>query len=56
MFFSNGQPLQNHWISYSKGPRLKSLLKSNPLTINSTDADTYNVLLTLLHVNQLTIS
>ena len=31
MFFSNGQPLQNHWISYTKGPRLK-ILKSNPLT------------------------
>ena len=29
--FSNGQPLQNHWISYTKGPRLK-ILKSNPLT------------------------
>ena len=25
------QPLQNHWISYTKGPRLK-ILKSNPLT------------------------
>ena len=30
--FASDSHLQNHWLSYSYGPRPKSLLRSNPLT------------------------